>query len=71
MEHFPYEDKLRELGMFSLEKAGGRMHCSLPVQEGNLLLTQVSSDRTRGNSFILKDGRFRSDVRENFSLRGW
>jgi len=33
------------------------------IQEGDLLLTQSDSDRTRGNGFQLKEGRFRSVVR--------
>jgi len=30
-DHLSYEQRLRELCLFSLEKALGRTHCNLPV----------------------------------------
>lgn len=37
--------------------------------DGNQLLTQVDIDGSRGNGIKLKEGKFRSDIRGNFSLR--
>ena len=66
LEHLSYEDRLKELGSFSLEKRRLQdLIVAFPYlkgvykQEGKQLFTQVNSDRTRGNAFKLKEGRFK------------
>ena len=74
LEHLSYEERLRELELFSLEK---RRHWEdvtvifqylkgASKQERDQLFTQVDSDRTKGNGFKLKEGRSRLDVRKQF-----
>ncbi|PKU40357.1 hypothetical protein llap_9343 [Limosa lapponica baueri] len=72
LEHLCYEDKLRELGLFSLEKRrlqGDLVGQYLKViykKAGEGLFTRQCSNRMRGNSFKLKEGRFRLDIRKKF-----
>ena len=71
LQHLPYKDRLREPGLFSLEKR--RLRDDLIAafqylkgaykQEGSQLFERLDNGRARGSDLNLKEGRFRLDVR--------
>ncbi|KAK4828807.1 hypothetical protein QYF61_000864 [Mycteria americana] len=63
LEHLSYEDRLRDLGLFSLEKT--RLRGDL-IKDGDKLFSRACCNRTRGNCFKRKEGRFRLDIRKKF-----
>ncbi|KAK4831713.1 hypothetical protein QYF61_018765 [Mycteria americana] len=67
LEHLSCEDRLRELGLFSLEKR--RLQGDLIAAFQYLKGALACSDRTRSNGFKLKEGRFRLDIKIFFMMR--
>ncbi|KAF4804115.1 hypothetical protein TURU_010429 [Turdus rufiventris] len=77
LEGKPYEEQLRSLGLFSLEETERKPHCSYNFLmrgkegAGTDLFSLVTIDRTQRNGLKLCEGRFRLDISQASSLRGW
>ena len=76
MEHLSYEERLRELGLFSLKKRRPWGHLIVTFQylkeaykkDEDSYFSRACCSRTKGNGFKLKEGRFRLDIRKIFFI---
>jgi len=74
LEYLSCGERLRELGLFSLERRRLQGHLITVFQyleggykkDGDKHFSRACYNRTRGNNFVLKEDRFRLDKRKIF-----
>ncbi|CAM5146443.1 unnamed protein product [Natator depressus] len=75
--HMTYEERLRELGLYSLQKRGVRGDLIAAFnylkwgskEDGPQLFSVVADDKTRSNGLKLQWGRSRLDIRKHYFTR--
>ena len=74
LEHLSYEEGVRELGLFSLEKRRlwGDLMAAIQYlkgpyrKDGENIFSRACCNRTRSSGFKLRKGRFKLDIRKTF-----
>jgi len=74
LEHLSSEERLRELGLFSLEKRrlSGNLIATFKYlkeayrKDGENLFCRACCDSRRSDGFKLREGKFRLDIRKKF-----
>jgi len=74
LEHLSYEERLREVGLFSLEKRRLQGDLTAAFQylkraykkDGDSLFSRTCCSRTKDNGFKVEEGRCRLDTRKKF-----
>jgi len=74
LEHLSYKKRLKELGLCSLQKrklledliAAFRYLQEASRKDGENLFSKACCDRTRGNCFKQREGRFKLGIRKRF-----